>query len=113
AVEVREPGTISEIRRCNGLALRRHFMDGPISEIDELLWILHPGAAAALMAAVGRARRIPSLQRLRHRGVIDRSRPAAVAHGLEFAVPVRRRQPELDLDVRIARWLQRGRDAAK
>ena len=43
----------------------------------------------------------------------DAARPSTVADGLELSVPSRRRQPDLDLDVRIARRRQRRRDAAE
>src|SRR5262249_1557487 len=48
-----------------------------------------------------------------HRGIADGSRPAAVADGLELAVPRPGRQPDFNLDVRVRRRRKRSRHTTK
>jgi hypothetical protein len=65
------------------------------------------------VSRVRRCRRVPLLQSGGHRGIADGSRPAAVANGLELAIPRLGRQPDFNLDVRVRRRRKRGRHTAK
>ena len=65
------------------------------------------------VSRVRRCRRVTLLQRGGQRAIADRSRPAAVADGLELAVPRQGRQPDFNLDVRVRRRRKRGRHTAK
>ena len=57
---------------------------------------------------------VAAAQAGRHRGVADRARVAAVADALELAVPrIGRRDPDFELDVRVARRPRGGFDAAE
>ena len=114
AVPVRPPRAAAVERVDDRLRLDGHLVLGAIREVDELFGMAErEPAAAAGVARIGRARRVAALQRVGHRRITDRPRPAAVADRLELAVPSGRRQPHFDLDVGVARRRQRRRDAAE
>ena len=62
---------------------------------------------------IRRGRRIPVLQRCRHRVVVDQSGPASIASCQELAVPSRDRQPHFNLDVRVRRRCEPGGDTTE
>ena len=105
------------------LGLRGHLVLGAPREVHELLGMPErEGAAAADVTGVGRRRGIAGSQRLGHVRIADDARPATVADRLILAVPGsvarrafggRHRQPDLDLDVGVARRRQRRGDAAE
>jgi len=70
-------------------------------------------AALKKIRAEEGAKRVAAPQRGSDRALIDIAVPAAVAHGLELAIPVGGGQPDLDLDVGVGRRLQRRRHAAE
>ncbi len=99
------------------LRLHGHVVQRAIREVDDLLGVPEREHAARAvgrrMPRVRRGRRIAAPQRGLHVAVaLDRAGPAAVADGEELAVPVLRRQPQLDVDVRVRRRLQHERHAA-
>ena len=96
------------VRGDDRLAGHGHFVDGAVPEVDELLGILHPDAAAAFMSCIRAGRGITAAHAGRERVAIDRPVPAAIADRLELPVPPGRGQPDFNLDVGIARRFQRG-----
>ena len=114
AVPVRQPWAGLVIGGDDLLRRHGHFMDGAPREIDQLVRMPQREARArAHMARVGRRGRVAAAERGHHRRIADRSVEGAVPHRLELSVPVGRRHPELDLDIGVARRLQRGRDLAE
>jgi len=65
------------------------------------------GRGVADVTGVGARGGITGGQRRGERGIGNRSGPPSVADALKPAVPARRRHPDFDLDVGVARWLQR------
>ena len=107
----------------DGFAFEHHLVLGAIREVDRFFRMAHREArAAADVACVGGTGRIAAPERVSHRGVADGARPRAVADRLILAVPARAcragalcggGEPDFDLDVRVARRLQRRRHAAE
>ncbi len=99
------------------LRLHRHVVQRAEREVDDLLGMPERkharGAVGCRVTRVGAGRRIAAAQRNLHVApALDRAGPAAVADGEELAVPILRRQPELDVDVRVGRRLEHHRDLA-
>ena len=61
------------------------------------------------VSGIGARGRVPAVERGRHRGVADDTGGAAIAHALEFAVPVLLRQPDLEPHCRLRGRRIRGR----
>src|SRR6266581_3783752 len=88
-------------------------MNRAVAEVHELLLTLHPQARATVMTRVGRRYCITAPQACGQRVGVDVPIPAAVSHRFEFSIPIRRGQPNLNLDIGLARRLQRRRNPAK
>ena len=65
------------------------------------------------MTRVGRRGCITAAQARGQRIAVDVPIPAAVSHCFEFSIPIRRRQPNLDLDIGFARRFQCRRNPAE
>ena len=84
-------------------------MDGAVSPIDQLLGMTQGKAgAAAFVPRIGHGGGVTALQSRGERGRGNRPRPAAVSIGLEFPVPARGGEPDLEFDIGIAGWFKRG-----
>jgi len=99
------------------LRLHRHVVQRAVREVDDLLGMTERehagGAVGRRVTRVGTGRRIAAAQRHLHVApALDRAGPTAVADREELAIPVLRRQPELDVDVRVGRRLEHHRDLA-
>src|SRR5207249_255783 len=76
----------------------------------------HRGRRVARVTRICARSGITTHQRLSHSPldaahacrVSNGTSPTAIAHGLEFSIPVCKRHPYFNLDIRIARWFQRG-----
>jgi hypothetical protein len=76
-------------------------MDSAVTQVDYFLWMSKREAAIGRLTdvpAVGRTRRVASLQCVRHCAVLDRPGKAAIPNRLELAIPVQERHPYFDLD---------------
>ena len=108
------PVEVRELRRgaiVSGHDLLRgdgHLVNRAPTEIDQFFRVSQREArAVAGVAGVSRRCGVTARERPCHGGIGDRTAEPAVAHGLEFAVPARGRQPDFNLDVRVAGRLQR------
>src|SRR4030095_3347018 len=111
---VREPWRAIVERGDNGLRFHHQLVNGAIREIYDLLRMSKRERRSPTdVSRVRRCRRVTLLQRGGHCGIADGSRPAAVANGLELAIPRLGRQPDFNLDVRVRRRRKRGRHTAK
>src|SRR4029450_13744301 len=77
------------VERCNnGLRFHRQLVDRAIREIYDLFRMSDRERRIPTdVSRVRRCRRVTLLQRRGQRAIADRSRPAAIADGLELAVP--------------------------
>ena len=102
AVPVRQARRALKVRRNDRLGLGGQLVHGAVAEIDQLLRMTDgKKRVRALMARIGRGGGIAFPQGQRHRNVVQAPGPSAVADRLKLSVPVRGRQPHLDLDVRV------------
>ena len=113
AIEVGQPGVIAVESRDDRFPFFAHLVYRPISEIDQLILVLHPWATTAFVARIRAGRGVAAPESGCQRVLIDVSVPAAIANCLKFAVPVRCRQPHFDLDVGIGRRFHRCCNPAK
>src|SRR6476659_1220536 len=109
-------GAVAVVLRNDGFALQRHLVDRSVSEINHLLGMAQSEAgvrAVSLVPGVGVRRCVVSREPIYHVSIPDLSRPRAVAHRLELAIPPSPWQPDLEFDVRVFGRLDRRGDAAK
>ena len=101
------------MRRQDGFAGHGHLMDRAVSEVDELLRTLHPGAAAPFVAGIRGGGGIAQAEAVCQRVLVDRSVPAAIPDRLEPAVPAGCGQPDFDLDIGVGGRFQRRLNPAE
>ena len=100
--EVRQTGRRAIRRGDSCLALHGRFVYGAIAEIDQFLRMTHGELRGITdVSRIGRRGGVSATQRRGERRVLNRSAPAAIADLLKLAVPSRKRQPDLGLDVRV------------
>src|SRR5262249_38117257 len=91
-----------------------HFVDGAISEIDDLFGMARNEVRIVTgMTGVGTCRRVSCGNRGGHRGIADRTSPSPIADGFQLAVPAGFGKPHFNLDLRVGNRSQRRRHAAK
>ena len=91
-------------RGRDGLALFGHFVNGAITEIDELFRMSEGEArAATLMTGIRAGGRVAALECRRQGSCRNGPLPRSVPDALELAVPSCCRHPDFDLDFGIAR----------
>src|SRR5690606_14446428 len=94
----------------------RHLVNRAVAEIDELLGLADRelgSEAIAGVAGVSGRRGVAPLHRVGHLRIAELTRPDTIANADELAVPTISREPDFDLDVRIACGGQRRLDAAE
>ena len=114
AIPERQLRRAAVVRVDDRLGLHRHLVMRAVGQVDQLLGVaVRELRASPDVAGIGAGTGVSGGDRFGERGIGDRPGPSAVADGLKFAVPPGRRQPDFDLDVRIAAGCQRRRDATK
>src|SRR5208282_6879883 len=114
AIPVGPVRPLSVIGGDDRLRLHGHLVDGPVPKIDQPLGMADgETGGSALMPGVGGGGGVMVLERGGQRPVGDTSRPTAVAHALELAIPVCGRHPDFEFYDGIRTRACRGGDAAE